>query len=834
MRPNEKTVSSKTPKPKKQLPLVMKFILTVTKILIIFFIALSCAAVGIIGGAIYGYIKTAPLITDDQIQLKKFTSFIYDSKNNIIAELKGEENRVWIDDKDIPQDLKDAYIAIEDERFETHPGIDLRRIASSIVSLGKSGGASTITQQVVRNLTGEKQRTLQRKIQEQWRALQLEKKLEKWQILELYMNLIYMGENYYGVQTAAKGYFNQPVEKLTLAQCASLAGITNYPGIYAPISEESKKKNKERQEIILKKMLELGFIQQDEYDKAMVEDLKFDRGDTNELRKKSRHSYFVDQVISDVRKDLIAQGMSAQMADKVIYNNGLKIYTTQDPDVQKEMDAVFKDDKFFPIVNKNAEHPQASMVILDPKTVQIRALYGGYGEKKADMVFNRASGSQMQRQPGSSLKPLVVYGPALNERVITAATPYDDVPVYMDAQNPGKRYPLNYDLQYRGMTNVHDAIRDSTNVVAAKVWTDLENYNPGISLEYLKKVGINRDKERYVSIAMGGLYTGVNPLEMASAYVPFVNKGMYIQPSTYVKVLDKDDNIVLEKKPKSNIVYEEATAFIMTNMLRDVCRLGTAWPHGLLQKGAMPTAGKTGTTSDNKDKWFVGFSPYYVAATWYGYDKPTQLLKSEYSQALIIWHEVMERVHKNLKPVEFQVPQGLVRKTTCIYSGKVVSELCGKDPRNNAVRPGEYFIKGTEPHDGDVCDVHASYQVCKDSTDLYGRNLLFGPDCPPESLLESVFVLRKEPYKPLNPDAPYPLDMKYEAPEGEYCNIHGPGGVNQLTEITQENAGIFDNTNAPGVNDSTDNTGNTDNTNNTDKTGNSNNSSDDRDSNKSQ
>ncbi|MCX7842061.1 MAG: PBP1A family penicillin-binding protein [Clostridia bacterium] len=774
MNSKQKKASSAAQRHKRPVSPVVRFVLTVTKILIVFFVAISCAVLGIVGGALYGYIKTAPLITEDQIKLKKFTSFVYDdSKETVIAELKGEENRVWVDDKDIPKYLKDAFVAIEDERFYDHPGIDLKRIASSIISLGKSGGASTITQQVVRNLTGETQRTLQRKIQEQWRAIQLEKKLDKWQILELYMNLIYMGgQNIHGVQSAARAYFNKDVWDLSLAECASLAGITNWPAKYTPTTTEGIKHNLERQRVILDKMLELKKITQEEYDKAINEKLNFVQGNAAQPKSTSKQSYFVDKVISDVKRDLMAQGMSEQIALKTIYNNGLKIYTTMDSALQKEMDAVYKDEKFFPIVNKKAGQPQSGMVIIDPKTGQVKALYGGFGEKQGN-TLNRAT--QIQRQPGSSLKPLVVYGPALNEKIITAATVYDDVPVYLNPQEKNKRYPLNYDLSYRGLTNIRDSIRDSINVVAAKVWMDLEQYQPGISLQYLKKSGISREKERYISIAMGGLYTGVSPLEMAAAYVPFVNKGVYIQPTTYTKVLDMDGKVILEKKPKNEIVYEETTAFIMTNMMRDVCRLGTAYPYGLLQKGSMPSAGKTGTTSDNKDKWFVGYSPYYVAATWYGYDTPTQLINTEYSQALKIWHEVMERVHKNLKPVEFPEPPGLVRKTICIYSGKVISDLCSKDPRNNAVRPGEYFIKGTEPRDDDPCDVHVALNVCKDSKDVYNRNLLFGPNCPVDSMLEAVFIRRKTPFIPSSADDPYPRDMKYEAPLGEYCNVHSLG-----------------------------------------------------------
>lgn len=797
MNPKPKAATDNAIKKKKRRSPVLKFILTVTKILIVFFIAVTFAIAGVIGGAIYGYIKTAPPITDDQLMLKNFTTFIYDSKNpaNEIAQLKGEQNRIWVDDKDIPKYLKDAFVAIEDERFYDHPGIDIRRIASAVLNLGKNGGGSTITQQVIKNLTGDTQRSLQRKVQEQWRALQLEKKLAKWQILELYMNLIYMGtnnnENSYGVQSAAKMYFNKSVKDLDLAECASLAGITNLPGKYNPLTTDGRKNNKERQKLVLGKMKELGYITPEEYDQAMNEELKFVQGNQAELKNTSKQSYFVDKVISDVRKDLIAKGISAQIADKTIYNNGLKIYTTMDSDVQKEMDSVFKDDKFFPVVNKNAPHPQAAMVIVDPKNGQVKALYGGYGEKKADMVLNRAT--QIKRQPGSTFKPIAVYGPAIDQKLITAATIIDDVPVYMNGVNK-PRYPENYDKTFRGLTNIHDAIRDSVNVVAAKVWKDI--LGPDLSLQYLKRVGLNRDKEGYVSIAMGGLNQGVNTLDMASAYVPFDNKGMFFEPSTYTRVEDKDGNVILEKKPKSNIVYDETSAYIMTNMMRDVVRLGTAYPYGMLQEGKMPTAGKTGTTGDNKDKWFVGFSPYYIGATWYGYDNPVELQKSEYNQALILWHEVMERIHKNIKPVEFVEPPGLVKKTICIYSGKSPTDLCEKDPRNSvigSIRYNELFIKGTEPKDGDFCDVHVKANICKDSKDIYNRNLLFGPNCPQTSLIEQIFIKRKEPYKPIGPYDPYPKDWQYELPEGEYCNVHAAPSLPKSTIEPSSAAGSTNN-----------------------------------------
>ncbi len=783
MNPKTKAASNTSVGRKTQRSQAKRFIFTVTKLVVIFFVAISCAIAGIVGGAIYGYIKTATPIKPEQLQLKNLTSFVYDSKQKEIAQLKGEQNRILVDHDYIPENLRNAFVAIEDKRFYEHNGIDIIRIASAVVNFLKPGGSthggSTITQQLVRNITGDTQRTLRRKVQEQWMAIQLEKHLSKDKILDLYMNLIYMGGNYYGVEAASKAYFGKDVKDLTLAQCASLAGITNMPGWYAPINDENKKKNKERQEIILKEMKDIGYIKsEEEYEQAVKEDLKFVEKDTNIAKSAGSQSYFVDQVITDVKKDLVASGMSSQLADKTIYNNGLKIYTTMDSSIQKAMDDVFTDDKYFPIFNKKLEHPQASMVIIDPATGQVKALRGGYGQKSGDLILNRAT--QIQRQPGSTFKPIAVYGPAIDQKIVTPATVIDDAPVYMNGVKYGK-YPENYDKGYGGLTSIRNAIINSINVVAAKTWMKL---GPELSLKYLKRDGISRDikTEGTVSIAMGGLNVGVSPLDMAAAYVPFINDGTYIQPITYTRVEDMNGNVILEKKPKTNIVYDnEATSYVMTSMLEDVCRYGTAASKGLglIQNGNMPSAGKTGTTGSNKDKWFVGFTPYYVGAVWYGYDKPSTLNPGEYNQSLEIWHAVMEKVHTGLPPKDFQQSQGIVKKAVCKYSGKAPSDLCSRDPRGSSIHE-EIFLAGTEPKDNDVCDVHVLAQVCKDSKDIFGRNLLFGPNCPPASMVEQVFTKRKEPYSQVQPNDPFPADWKYELPTA-YCNIHGSGSIPEAT-----------------------------------------------------
>jgi penicillin-binding protein 1A len=796
MNPKTKSASQKAAKKKKKRSPTKKFIFTVAKILIVFFVAASFAVAGILGGAIYGYIKTAQPIRDEDLQIKILTTFIYDSEGNEIAQITGKDNknRELVLGSDVPQHLKNAFVAVEDERFYEHPGIDIRRIASAAIGLITSGevkhGGSTITQQVVKNVTGKTSVSLQRKVQEQWNAIQLEKRYGKEKILEIYMNVIYMGNNFYGVQSASKAYFGKDVKDLSLAECALLAGITNSPANYDPFTEDGRKNAKKRQEIILDLMLEQGMIDEKEHNEALKQELIFAEKDETDANI-TVQTYFVDQVIRDVTEDLMAErGMSKDMALTTIYNYGLKIYTTQDSKAQKVMDEVFNDDKYFPVTNSNGgainataketgEHPQAAMVVIDPYTGEIKALYGGYGEKKGSNTLNRAT--QINRQPGSSFKPIAVYAPAVDLGLVTPATIIDDIPVYMDNQNKNRPYPQNYDLAYDGLTTIRNALKASINVVAAKVWRD--HLGPDHSIEYLKKVGIDRENEKYVSLAMGGLAKGVSPLQMAAAYVPFVNKGLYYEPVTYTKVLDSGAKPLLEKKPKYSPAYSETTAFLMADMMQEVSKpknstyphSGTGYPRVLIQKGKMPVAGKTGTTSDNIDKWFVGYTPYYVAATWYGYDnkvKPIRLSGAEYSQAQIIWQAVMEKLHENKEPKQFTPSAGVVQKKICIYSGKVATELCSQDPRGDATRM-EYFTKGTEPSNTDVCDVHVKAKVCTESKDIWERNLLAGPYCPLGSVVERVFIQRKEPYVPAMPGSKYPKDFKYELPAGEYCTVHG-------------------------------------------------------------
>ncbi len=816
MKSNESTASGRSEqnKKKKKKSVYSQFALAVIKTVVVIFLSIGCTFAGILGGACLSYIKNADAITPDQLELTKLTSFIYDKDGAEMAQIKGSENRVVVVHSEIPDNMRNAFIAIEDKNFYNHGGVDIKRFAKAAISYiihfgDASFGGSTITQQLVKNITGNQDSTIKRKVQEAWQAMQLERDLSKDQILDNYMNRITTGSGCYGVQAAAKKFFNKDVKDLSLAECSSIAGVTKSPGYYDPtLGENNKKRNKERQEIILKAMLDQGKITHNEYNEAIAEELKIYKNENAEsVSSNNVQSFFVDYVLTQVQKDLMEKyNISSDAANIKIYNSGLKIYTTQDTKIQKVMNEEFTNIENFP-VNKKISNPdmqaQAAMLVLDPASGQIRGMYGAYGSKKGNFTLNRAT--SMNRQPGSSFKPIAVYGPAIDLGLITPATVVDDVPIYLDPQNPTKPYPKNSESSFRGLSTIRTGIKSSINVVAAKVFMDYLGAEKSIA--YLKKSNIDRSKEGYVSMALGGLNVGVNPLIMASAYVPFVHEGVYLEPISYTKVTDESGNVILDKTQaqKKNIVYKETTAFLMTNMMRDVVTNGTAATGGLgtVKNSAgkvIPTAGKTGTTNDNYDKWFVGFSPYYVGATWYGYNNPKTLKSSEYNQSLKLWNKVMNRIHSDSQVKDFEQPSGIVKKSICIYSGKLPGEHCSHDPRGNAIRT-EYFAKGTEPKD--TCDVHILAKVDTTSKDIYGRPLLANQYCPASVVQERVFIQRPVPYLPKDSSLVSKIkDWMYELPQGEYCTKHsasnvagppnpGPANANANTN-QQSNQGIFD------------------------------------------
>jgi penicillin-binding protein 1A len=587
-----------------------------------------------------------------------------------------------------------------------------------------------------------------------------------------------MGGNFYGIETAAKGYFGKDVRDLSLAECASLAGITNWPTKYMPINEDNINANIARTKETLGLMLEQGKINQSEYDEAVSEKLAFNYNpEAGKIMQTSSQSYFVDEVIKSLKAEFMeTYGYTEQAALDFIYNSGLHIYSTMQPKVQNSLEQVFTDPKFFEEKNKYTdEAPQAAMAIID-KDGFVRGIYGGRGQKEGS-VFNRAT--QAERPPGSSIKPILIYGPGINSKTITAATVVDDTKQYLLHDKPEEEWPRNVEKKNFGLTGVREGLFRSRNVVATlllKNHVGLDN-----ALNYLSSLGLDRKNEKYLSIAMGGFSKGMTPLQMAAAYTVYANKGVYTKPMFFTEVKDNDGKVVISAKPDRQAIFTEQTVYIMNNMMEDVVKKGTAYPNGIVsykndagKTVTIPSAGKTGTTDENKDKWFCGVTPYYVGVTWYGFDKGVKIENGQ--GALAIWNAVMNKVHQGLEPAPFfaSVPPGIVKRTICLDSGKIATDLCGADPRKNRVRE-EMFIEGTEPAYSDTCNVHVSVKVCTASKDALGRDLLATEFCPFETLVEKVAIKRPVEYKPKLPTDAYPLDAVYETPEGEYCTVHGPG-----------------------------------------------------------
>lgn len=674
--------------------------------------------------------------------------------------LHGEENRVLVDYTEIPQDLVNALVAIEDKRFWTHEGVDWQRTAGAFLNMflgmRDTYGGSTITQQLIKNMTDQDEVTVKRKILEIFRALEFERNYSKEEILEMYLNYIYLGESCYGVGTASLTYFGKPVSELSLAECASLIGITNNPSRYDPyISDYTRTENKRRQETILYEMLDQGYITQAQYDAAVAEELVF-VGRGQGTTSTTAYSYFEDQLILDVIADLQEEfGWSRLYASQMVYNGGLSIYCTQDPTVQAKVDAVYEDLSNFDAPSSNGQQLQSAITVIDNSTGNVVALAGGVGEKTGSLLTNRAT--QSLRQPGSSIKPIAVYAPALDLGVITPATVVDDSPYSFDGEG-GSPWPVNSYGSYRGLTNVYTAVEDSVNTIAVKVlgyYTspqvafDFLVNNLGFSTDHLvvqKEInGTTYSDIGLAQMALGGLTNGVTTLEMAAAYATFPRGGLYIEPRTYTRVEQTDQEtgvvtVLLDNVQESHAAMKDSTAWYINNMLRNVINAGTGTQ---ARFSGMTIAGKTGTTTARRDLYFAGYSPYYTAAVWSGYDTPERM-SSRLQTSTVIWQKVMSSIHEGLENRSFPEPSaGLVTIDVCADSGLRPTEACVNDVRGNRT-VSMTFVRGDEPTES--CNIHVEREVCTaspmldSSGEANGMYHLAGEFCP-EDTRRTVGVL---------------------------------------------------------------------------------------------
>ena len=630
--------------------LVAKIVVTVLLVILTTTLLLACVFAF--------YVKTC-LTEDIDVSLSDYqlseSSIIYCETSageyKELATLHGSENRIWVDLEDIPDYLVKALVAIEDHRFYEHKGVDWYRTVGAMFTMLTGGddsfGGSTITQQLIKNLTGNKEVTVQRKLIEIFQALEFEKKYDKDEIIEWYLNAVYFGEGCDGIYTAAQKYFGKEPSQLTLAESASIVGIVNLPTYYSPFYSEEN--NKERQETVLRRMYELGYISYDEYEQAKNEQLVFTRSD-NEVADQEIYSYYVEAVIKDVTEDLMEQkGISQDTARQLLYNGGYRVYSCLDPYIQECVDNVYLDVENFPKPYRaNDQQLQSAMVIMDPYTGEVVAMSGGVGEKTGNLVLNRATDAL--RAPGSSFKPLAVYAPAIELGLITPSTLVNDAPREEVEMSQNQWYPNNSDFQYRGIIDIATGVRLSLNTVAAQV---LDKLGLDASTNFLKnKLGVTSlvpDDYNYASLALGELTNGISVLEMAQAYCTFDNSGIFTEARTYSRVTDAAGNIVLDNQPKTHVAMKSSTATNITSLLFSAANYGTG-SESIFSGQAI--AGKTGTSSYNWNRWFAGYTPYYVGVVWTGFDQPEQMYVYG-NPAAQVWRRVMQQVHAGLEYKSF-------------------------------------------------------------------------------------------------------------------------------------------------------------------------------------
>ena len=886
-----------------------KLNVTAFRLFLIGVVFVCAIGVSAVAGIVNGLAATVPSIDLINVVPTGYASNTYYRDGTHAETLAGvEANRDYVSIIDLPVHIKYAFVAMEDERFYEHHGIDMRGIMRALVSNLKEGGldygASTITQQLLKNQIfggGNEDNPIVkivRKVQEQFLAVELENKLSKDTILEYYINTVNYGSTAYGLQTAARTYFGKDAKDLTLSEVAVLAAIPLSPTFQNPIHYPED--NKKRRDDCLKLMLDNGFCTRAAYDEAMADD-PYSRIQmlAQEKNNNSYYSYFTDAVIDAVIRDLVEKkGYTQAQATSKVYTEGLSIYTTQDRTIQNICDEVYTDESMFPDfgtgskqgsmyelswalsvqkadgttihyqlsdlisyfdgfkndssvlvqINQgvyqllcasdesmivyldefNAAHitegnedtgepgdlvlgerrtftpqPQSSFCIIDHSTGQVVALVGGRGEKTGSRTLNRATTTT--RAVGSTFKVLAAFLPAIDSAGMTLATPIDDLPYYYPNTQKevinwwAKGSKENFNGPFYGLNTIRRGVSYSMNVLAVRT---LEMVSPQISYNYLKKLGFSTLVDsRYdektgktysdinLSLALGGLTDGVTNLEMTAAYATIANSGVYNTPVLYTKVLDHEGRVLLSNEPESSQVIKTSTAYLLTSAMVDTVTGGTGYATGSrlrFHDYKMPVAGKTGTAANNNDLWFCGYTPYYTASIWSGYDNNFSQINQYYQQD--IWRTIMERIHaeKELPYKEFTVPDSVVTAKVCTKSGKLaIDGICNHAEGGSTVRT-EYFAKGTVPLE--KCDVHIKASICSESGKLAGAG------CPSKKVSEKVLLIKNEPEVldwEGNPIEYTTSDTPNLLPTGEdaHCTVHNEA---EPTKEPQEEPGITD------------------------------------------
>ena len=823
-----------------------KIIVWALKIALVAVVLCTVFAASACFGLFMGIIDNTPQISIESIVPMGYATYVYNSEGHLTDTLVMEgSNRAEVTYDELPEDLINAFVAIEDARFWEHNGIDTRaifRAAKGVLTGESEGGGSTITQQLIKNNVfnggfeksfGEK---LERKLQEQYLAVTLEKNMDKKLILTNYLNTINLGNNSLGVKVAAKRYFDKDVSDLTLSECAVIAGITQNPSKLNPIT--GKERNEEKREIILDYMEEQGYITEAEKLEALADPV-YDRIQNVDIVSKESmktYSYFTDELVDQVTELFKDEfGYTDTQAHNLLYSGGLKIYTTQDPHFQEIVDTevnnpdnyvssqcaieyrlsvqdesgdtthysektmkswAHDNQKAYKILYDTEEEaqeavneykesivgendtvvgenlvttfePQVSFVLMDQSNGYVKAISGGRGRKTASLTLNRATNAL--RQPGSTFKVLSAFGPAIDACGATLATVYYDAPYTVGT----KTFRNWYSSGYAGWCNIRDGIVYSMNIIAVRCM--METVGPELGINYCKKLGISSltDTDYNAATALGGLTLGVSNLELTGAYAAIANKGNYIKPRFFTRILDHNGKVIYEDKTESTQVFQESTAFLLTDAMKasmlpnrlfasPAMNVNSTSPSAHLDN--MSCAGKSGTTTNSYDIWFVGFTPYYTAGVWAGYDKNETTLSGQTSFHKKIWKNIMDQVHEGLPDPGFPVPDSITTANVCRKSGLYPTEICQTDFRGSPVYI-EYFAKGTEPKDW--CTTHTELGIVVPEGSEYTDDLAY---VPPETEPETIDPFTIDSYGP----AFYQSDIP--EPEGSSPG-YGPGVI---------------------------------------------------------
>ncbi len=717
--------------------------------------AMVVLILGVAATVVYAY--SDPSLDDKFANLEMdYTTIVYaktlESADYIeYQNLYNDQNRIWISIDDMPDYLLDALVAIEDKRFYDHNGVDFITTARATINyvvykiLGKDTtylpGGSTLTQQLIKVITMEDDKTPMRKVKEILQALYIERKYSKEQILEYYLNAAYFGNNCNGIYSAAKYYFDKDVSELTVTECAAIISITKSPAYIEPYANPES--NKERRNNILYEMYTQGYISEEEYNQYINEELTL-RDRSVQTTETSIMSWYTDIVFEEAKNILMEElGYDSDQATNSLYSDGLKIYTPCIVEYQEILENYFENEENYPNISNGDQLPQIAMQLMDPTSGDVLAVVGGRGEKVENRVLSRVT--QTQRQPGSSIKPLSVYGYAIENDIITEGSAIDDSPMRINANSGGSGlvdpitgetinytyspWPLNYDRVYNGVMDIKTALSNSYNTPPAKL---LQEIGLDTSYDFMKTMlGIeslvDADKVDYAPLSVGSVTNGFTMRELVSAYTVFANKGVYSDSNYVTRIETHDGKVIYEGNVDKRIVFSPQTAYIITDILQNLVGSSSA-----ARMNNIEVAGKSGTTTSFVDRWFIGYTNEFLAGIWWGYDIPAELQDASHVR---MWREVMTQIYDaaGITSSSFTEPDGIVTASYCACSGKLAGPYCASDPYGNQVRTGK-FKSGTEPTE--VCDVHHQLYVCTESGQIAHEN------CPSATLVTFRDVTR--------------------------------------------------------------------------------------------